>query len=83
MSLCDYELQRLANIASNQALLVSLGLGKSDPLIPQKPVTIQRKRKYDSDEDDASHSRVSSPHVVPHAMLARQRPMSSSATTLC
>ena len=51
MTLCEYELQRLANIASNQAVLSSLGLGGDNSLKkPKAPVV--RKPKSDSDDDD-------------------------------
>ena len=47
MALCDYELQRLANIASNNAVLDSLGLGGDNSLKkPKAPVV--RKPKSDS-----------------------------------
>lgn len=55
MTLCEYELQRLANIASNQAVLSSLGLGGDNSLKkPKAPVV--RKPKSDSDDDDDNQS---------------------------
>ena len=51
MSLCAYELQRLANIASNQAVLDQLGLGGDNSLKKPKKLPV-RKSKPDSDDDD-------------------------------
>ena len=51
MPLCEYELQRLANIASNQAVLDKLGLGGNNShKKPKAPVV--RKPKSDSDDDE-------------------------------
>lgn len=51
MALSEYELQRLANIASNQAVLEQLGLGGDNSL--KKPKTApSRKRNKDSDDDE-------------------------------
>ena len=55
MALCAYELQRLANIASNQAVLDSLGLGGDNSLKkPKAPVV--RKPTSDDDDDDEKPS---------------------------
>lgn len=54
MSLCEYELERLANIARNAAVMESLGLG-SDNLIPKKAKPQpppKRKHNDDTDSDD-------------------------------
>lgn len=53
MSLSDYELQRLANIAKNQAVLDDLGLGGNNKLVEtKKKKPPQPKRKRDDDDDD-------------------------------
>eukprot|EP00966_Prymnesium_polylepis_P015028 347178-Prymnesium_polylepis.2 len=51
MALCEYELQRLANIANNQAVLEQLGLGGDNSLKKPKSAPV-RKPKADSDDDD-------------------------------
>lgn len=54
MSLSDYELQRLANIARNAAVLEELGLGGNNQLIVKKTTKPppKRKRNEDTDSDD-------------------------------
>ena len=51
MPLCEYELQRLANIASNQAVLDKLGLGGNNSLKKSKAPVV-RKPKPDSEDDE-------------------------------
>ena len=52
MALCEYELQRLANIASNQAVLDSLGLGGDNSLKKPKAPVVRKPTSDDDDDDD-------------------------------
>ena len=54
MTLSDYELQRLANIARNQNILDELGLGDDNSLKEKKPkpLAAARNPKHDDDDDD-------------------------------
>lgn len=52
MALCEYELQRLANIASNQAVLDSLGLGGDNSLKKPKAPVVRKPTSDDNDDDE-------------------------------
>ena len=58
MSLSEYELKRLRNIASNNAVLDALGLGDGESSLKPKPKPKQtvRKRPPDYDEPSRVHS---------------------------